>query len=250
MSVLATAPHAPKGSRPAPAREVVAESFGQPLGPGSLDHLIGPQQQRLRDCDAECPGSLQVDHQLEGGGLKDGQIARLGELMSRLSNGSGCQMRKAIYLGFIAAGTAVWRLAVSNPSLKLKSSRALMATMVGAGVDGGSPFKAYALCCVAHSTLRYHWREQVVCFVEHAADCPELLRQPDTGSRDAQAQRAQRPNAEGLLCDDERPKTKSGSRIDHVWRASCIRIPGPGGLGRCRGHLADERSQRPVAKWH
>ena len=171
-------------------------------------------------------------------------------LMSRLSNGSGCQMRKAIYLGFIAAGTAVWRLAVSNPSLKLKSSRALMATMVGARVDGGSPFKAYALQCVADRTLRYHWRERVVSFVEHAADCPELLRQPDTRCRAAQAQRAHRSNAEDLLCDDERPKTKSGSRIDHVWRASCIRIPGPGGPGRCRGHLADERSQRPVAKWH
>ena len=51
--------------------------------------------------------------------------------------------------------------------------------MVGARVDGGSPFKAYALQCVADSTLRYHWRGRVVCFVEHAADCPELLRQPD-----------------------------------------------------------------------
>src|SRR5213594_311442 len=43
-----------------------------------IDHLIRPQQQRRRDCQAEGLGGLRVDHELELGGLLDGKISRLG----------------------------------------------------------------------------------------------------------------------------------------------------------------------------
>ena len=46
----------------------------KPAGP-SLDHLIRPLQQRRRDRQAERFGGLEVDHQLELGGLLTGTSA-------------------------------------------------------------------------------------------------------------------------------------------------------------------------------
>src|SRR6266545_5721924 len=43
----------------------------------SLDDLIRPHQHRLRDRQPEGLRGLQVDHQLELGGLLDGQVGRL-----------------------------------------------------------------------------------------------------------------------------------------------------------------------------
>ena len=40
----------------------------------SLDHLVRPQQQRRRDRQAERLGGLEVDDQLELGGLLDGEV--------------------------------------------------------------------------------------------------------------------------------------------------------------------------------
>ena len=42
-----------------------------------LDHLIRPREHRLRDCQAERLRSLEVDHQIEPGGLLDGEVAGL-----------------------------------------------------------------------------------------------------------------------------------------------------------------------------
>src|SRR5215831_18318493 len=49
-------------------------------GAGSLDDLVGSQQNRLRDRQAERPGGLKVDDQLEGRRLLDRQIGGLGAL--------------------------------------------------------------------------------------------------------------------------------------------------------------------------
>src|SRR6266436_3978726 len=49
---------------------------GTPADP-SLNHLIRPPQQRRRDRQAERLGRLEVDDQLELGGLLDGQVAWL-----------------------------------------------------------------------------------------------------------------------------------------------------------------------------
>ena len=45
-----------------------------------LDHLVGPQQHRLRNRQPEGLRRLEVDDQLELGGLLDGEIGRLGAL--------------------------------------------------------------------------------------------------------------------------------------------------------------------------
>src|SRR5215471_2294234 len=45
--------------------------------PSLLNNLIGPQQQRLRDGEAKRLGGLEIDNQLELGGLLDGEIGRL-----------------------------------------------------------------------------------------------------------------------------------------------------------------------------
>ena len=50
------------------------------LGGSSLDHLIRPAQQRVRDPQAEGLHRLEIDHQVELRGLLDGEIARLGAL--------------------------------------------------------------------------------------------------------------------------------------------------------------------------
>ena len=41
---------------------------------GLLDHLVGAGEERGWDGQAECPGGLQVDHQLEFGRLLDRQV--------------------------------------------------------------------------------------------------------------------------------------------------------------------------------
>jgi hypothetical protein len=43
-----------------------------------LDHLVGGNQQRRRHDQAECPGGVEVDGEIEPGGLHDRQIGRLG----------------------------------------------------------------------------------------------------------------------------------------------------------------------------
>ena len=45
-----------------------------------LDHLVCPLKERRRDRQAEGFGGLEVDDQLELGGLLDGQVGRLGAL--------------------------------------------------------------------------------------------------------------------------------------------------------------------------
>jgi hypothetical protein len=44
---------------------------------GLLDHLVGARGEPGRYFEAECLGCLQVDHELELGGLIDRQIGRL-----------------------------------------------------------------------------------------------------------------------------------------------------------------------------
>ena len=43
-----------------------------------FDHLVGEREQRRRDLESECPGGLEVDDELELGGLLHRQIGRLG----------------------------------------------------------------------------------------------------------------------------------------------------------------------------
>jgi len=45
-----------------------------------LDDLVRPQQERLRNCEADGPCGLQVDHQIKLGWLFDWNISRLGAL--------------------------------------------------------------------------------------------------------------------------------------------------------------------------
>src|SRR6266568_5510317 len=55
----------------------------------SLDHLVRAQKQRLRDCEAECPGGLQVDDNIELSGLLDREIAWLRALENLVHVASG-----------------------------------------------------------------------------------------------------------------------------------------------------------------
>ena len=50
------------------------------LADALLDDLVGPLEQRLRDGEPERLGGLEVDDQLELGGLLHGQVGGLGAL--------------------------------------------------------------------------------------------------------------------------------------------------------------------------
>src|SRR5262245_44935871 len=43
----------------------------------SLDHLVGDSEQPWREAEAECPGGVEVDHELELGRLHDRQVGGL-----------------------------------------------------------------------------------------------------------------------------------------------------------------------------
>src|SRR5215467_5303671 len=51
--------------------------FGHKPHPQLLDHLVRPCQERRRDREAKRLRRLEVDHQLELGGLLDGEVCRL-----------------------------------------------------------------------------------------------------------------------------------------------------------------------------
>src|SRR5215475_4386961 len=75
-----------KASPPAAPRRRAARRGGRQswhrgmLGAPLFDHLIGPCEERRWNRQAECLGGLQVDDQLELGGLLHRQIGRFGAL--------------------------------------------------------------------------------------------------------------------------------------------------------------------------
>src|SRR6202795_1982260 len=72
----------------------------------SLDDLIRPPQHRLREGQAEGPGGLEVDDQLELRRLLDGQVAGLGALENLVHVGRGApkQISKVRSIGHKAPG--------------------------------------------------------------------------------------------------------------------------------------------------
>jgi hypothetical protein len=58
-----------------------------------LDHLIGPQQERLWNRETEGLGGLQVDHQLELRRLLDGKVGRLSALQYAIHVAGGQKVR-------------------------------------------------------------------------------------------------------------------------------------------------------------
>src|SRR5713101_1966184 len=79
LSARASPPAAPRrrparrGGRPPGCRGTLA-------GPRLLDDLVGADQERLGNGQAEGFSGLEVDEQLELGGLLDGKVGRLGTL--------------------------------------------------------------------------------------------------------------------------------------------------------------------------
>jgi hypothetical protein len=61
-----------------------------------LDHLVGPQQQRVRNCEPERLGGLEIDHKLEARRLKHRQIPRPNaveyQLLLTQSDDKSCQV--------------------------------------------------------------------------------------------------------------------------------------------------------------
>ena len=84
-----------------------------------LDHLIRPQEDRLRDREPKGLRGLQVDHELEFGGLLDGKVGGLGALQDlvHVKGGAPKQLGKARPIGHEAPATALcgtWYIAGSR----------------------------------------------------------------------------------------------------------------------------------------
>jgi hypothetical protein len=54
-----------------------------------LNHLIGPQQERLGDCKAQRLRGLEIDHEVVLRRLLDGEIGGLGALEDLVDEGGG-----------------------------------------------------------------------------------------------------------------------------------------------------------------
>src|SRR5215467_4716356 len=74
-----------------------------------LDHFIRPRQQRLRDRQAKGFGGLEVDDQLELGGLLDRQVAGLGALedLVDIDGGASGLLEEVRYIRHQATLTSV-----------------------------------------------------------------------------------------------------------------------------------------------
>jgi hypothetical protein len=64
-----------------------------------LDHVVGSQQQRLRNRQPECLGGLEVDDELEFRGLLDWEVGWLGTLARHL----GCGWALVVSAAAVAA---------------------------------------------------------------------------------------------------------------------------------------------------
>src|SRR5258706_14321592 len=71
-----------------------------------LDDFVGAYQKRLRNLEAQCPGSLAVDHQFKFRGLLDGQVTRLGafENLVHIVSGTPGQVVQAHAVGHQTPG--------------------------------------------------------------------------------------------------------------------------------------------------
>src|SRR5262245_49726539 len=58
-----------------------------------LDHVVGPKEHRLRDRQAEGLGGLEVDDELELGGLLDGQVGGLGASQDLVDENGGAPVQ-------------------------------------------------------------------------------------------------------------------------------------------------------------
>ena len=67
-----------------------------------MDDLIRPDQQRLRNRQAQQLGGLQIDHQLELGGLLDGEIGGFGILQDLVHVGRTKRARGAGRVGLLS----------------------------------------------------------------------------------------------------------------------------------------------------
>src|SRR5262245_1785623 len=78
---------------PQPALPGPTATHTQTRGASLIDHLVRPEQKRLRDRQAECLGGLHVDDQLESGWLLDRQVGWLGTLEDFVHIGRGAPIQ-------------------------------------------------------------------------------------------------------------------------------------------------------------
>ena len=85
---------------------------------GLLDHLVGGHEQLVRHSEAEHPGGLGVDHQLELGRLHNRQIGGLGAFEDAASIDAGLTPCLSAKMDFSTAGgfnLPTWRRAMQFP---------------------------------------------------------------------------------------------------------------------------------------
>src|SRR5205809_3475308 len=70
----------PAARAPRAATRTAEQCDGASSATRSFDHLVGAGEQRWRNFEAERPGRLQVDDELEFGGLQDREVCGLGAL--------------------------------------------------------------------------------------------------------------------------------------------------------------------------
>jgi len=128
-------------------RSVTSQLFLATIRPASVDHLIGPCQERRRDRQAEGFGRLEVNHELEPQRLLDRQIARSRPFVSasRLFTEDGAlasygpdlpavYKHAATFVDKILKGTPPGDLPIEQPTkfelvINLKTAKALGLTI-------------------------------------------------------------------------------------------------------------------------
>src|ERR1700687_582238 len=117
-----------------------------------LDHLVGADQERLREGEAECFRGLEIHHQLESSGKFDRQVGRFGAVQNLGDQTSG-PPKHVLPVRFIAHQSSAGTVNALARSRKTPASAAPISSMERTSIGETATPAAFAPARTCFSTV-------------------------------------------------------------------------------------------------